>query len=209
GRTGFNYLPVVCAYRLGDIPRMDVEIGFATDFVAQNKVAPFVFAVYQDITQLEILHENNGCAVIDNVLQPLFTVAQCLFGVPALLLGAERRDAIGQVAGQFRVLLNSALIEHIRLSGIKAEAAKPLSVSNQRERNARSIAARGGLSAPRSQNRVGPSVFDPTRFASPEGDAGRTPTPLCLFTPGNPGVFQVIDAVSRFCHRANRLFGVV
>ena len=188
---------------------MNIEVGFTADLVARNKMAPFIFAVNQYITEFEILHENDGCGVVHDVLQSLFAITQRLLGPLALLLRAERCNAIRQVVRQVRVLLNGALIKGIGLFGIKTKTANTFSVSDQRKRNARSITARNCGGSPRSQAGFGSDVFDPAGFAGSEGDARRTPASCRFFAPGNSGIFQVIESVSRLCHRANSFFKVV
>src|SRR5271165_7109325 len=176
--------------------RMNIEVGLTPDLVARNKMAPFIFAVNQYITEFEILYENDGCSVVHDVLQSLFAITQRLLGPLALFLGAERCNAIRQVVRQFRVLLNGVLIKGIGLFGIKTKTANTFSISDQRERNARSITARNCGGSPRSQTGFGSDVFDPAGFARSEGDARRTPASGRFFAPGNSSIFQVIESGS-------------
>ena len=100
GRAAFDHLPIVRPHSLGNIMRMNIEVGFTADLVARNKMAPFIFAINQYITEFEILHENDGCGVVHDVLQSLFAITQRLLGPLALLLRAERCNAIRQVVRQ-------------------------------------------------------------------------------------------------------------
>ena len=55
---------------------MNVEIALPVDFIALDTKSPFILAIDQDVAQFEILDENDGCGVIQNVLQPLFACAK-------------------------------------------------------------------------------------------------------------------------------------
>src|SRR5262249_19781779 len=63
-RACFDHLAVVRAHRLRNIPGMYIEVGFTANLIALNMMAPFVFPVYQQITEFEILHKNDGRGVV-------------------------------------------------------------------------------------------------------------------------------------------------
>jgi len=52
--------------------RVAEPVGFAADLVALNLMQAFKFAVDQNVTEFEILDENDRGAVVDYILQPLF-----------------------------------------------------------------------------------------------------------------------------------------
>jgi hypothetical protein len=60
---------------------MKVEVGFAADLIALHLKAAFVFAVDQNVTKVEVLDENDGCGVVDDILQALFAYTKRFFGV--------------------------------------------------------------------------------------------------------------------------------
>src|SRR5258708_37066852 len=63
--------------------RMNIKVGFPADLVAPHLMAPFIFTIHQNVAQVEILNEDDGSSVIQNILQPLFACAKCLFCPPA------------------------------------------------------------------------------------------------------------------------------
>ena len=77
-RARFDHVPIIGPQSFGDIARMNVEIALPVDFIALDTKSPFILAIDQDVAQFEILDENDGCGVIQNVLQPLFACAKRL-----------------------------------------------------------------------------------------------------------------------------------
>src|ERR1700677_2574556 len=122
---------------------------------------------------------------------------------------SERGHAMSQVVRQTRILLDCALVKSVGFTRVQSQVAHPFSVSHQRKRHARSITASDGFVAPRCKGRVGTIVFDPIRFAGPEGDPRRTSPSFGVFTPGNPGFFQVVEARPGHGYRTHRLFSIV
>src|SRR5260370_35985197 len=45
--AGLNHLPIIRAYRLSDIMRMDIEVGFSADLIALHPMAAFLFSSNQ------------------------------------------------------------------------------------------------------------------------------------------------------------------
>ena len=62
--------------------RKNVKVGFPADLVALYLMTPFIFAIHQNVAQVEILNEDDGSSVIQNILQPLFAYAKGLFCPP-------------------------------------------------------------------------------------------------------------------------------
>src|ERR1700747_3329889 len=70
---------------------MNVEIGFAPDFVTSNVKEAFIFAVNQKVAQLEVFNENECGCVIHNIHQTPLARAKRLFG--PLTFGNIAHDA--------------------------------------------------------------------------------------------------------------------
>src|SRR5215831_16924574 len=78
-RARVDDLPIVCTHRFGDIARMNVIVGLPANLITLNLKSAFIFAVNQNVAKFEILHGHDGSAVIQNILQSLFTRAKRLF----------------------------------------------------------------------------------------------------------------------------------
>jgi hypothetical protein len=76
-------MPVICSDGFGDLMRENVKVGFPANLVTPHLVAAFVFAVHENVPKFEVLHENDGSRIIQNILPPLFTCPKCLFGPSA------------------------------------------------------------------------------------------------------------------------------
>jgi len=79
GRARFDHMAIVRPYCFGNIVRMNVKVRFPADLVAPHLMAAFIFAIHQNVAEIEILNENDGRRVIQNILQPLVASAKCLF----------------------------------------------------------------------------------------------------------------------------------
>ena len=79
GRARFDHISIIGPQSFGDIARMNVEIALPVDFIALDVKSAFILAIDQDVAQFEILDENDGCGVIQNILQALFACAKRLF----------------------------------------------------------------------------------------------------------------------------------
>src|SRR5919109_1392787 len=129
-------------------------------------------------------------------------------------MAAERRHGIGHGRRQTRITFDRILIKGVALPGVQIEravkihCAPRLAISDQRNGKARSIAACEGGDSPRRKPRIRPDIIDPTSFAGPNRNAGWTLTCFRL-SPGDLDALQVIETVSRPCHRANGLLDIV
>src|SRR5918996_4441110 len=129
-------------------------------------------------------------------------------------MATERGQGISQGSRQTRIIFNRALIKGVALSGVKIERAAKihcaarLASGDQRNCNARNVAAREGGDSPRRKFQIRPDIIDPTSFAGPNRDAGWTLTCFRL-SPGDLDALQVIEAVSRPYHRPNGLLDIV
>ena len=79
GRACFDYPQIVHTHRFGDATRINIIIGFPMDLVAPNAKLMFIFAISEYVAKVEILDGYDGSAVIQNILQSLFTRAKRLF----------------------------------------------------------------------------------------------------------------------------------
>src|SRR5919109_3229747 len=129
-------------------------------------------------------------------------------------MAAERRHGIGHGRRQTRITFDRILIKGVALPGVQIEravkihCAPRLAIRDQRNRNARSVAACEGGDSPRRKPRIRPDIIDPTSFAGPNRNVGWTLTCFRL-SPGDLDALQVIEAVSRPCHRPNGLLDIV
>src|SRR2546429_1333032 len=115
---------------------------------------------------------------------------------------------------QTGIVLDRALIEDVALCGVKSErAAKvhgaPLfALGDQRNCNARNVAACEGDDSPGRKPRICPDIINPRSFAGPSGNARWTLTDFHL-SPGSLDALQVIEAGSGLGHRPNGLLGII
>jgi hypothetical protein len=79
GRARFDHLPIVRTHRFRDNARKNVIVGLPANLITLNLKSAFIFAVNQNVAKFEILHGYDGSAVIQNILQSLFTRAKRLF----------------------------------------------------------------------------------------------------------------------------------
>jgi hypothetical protein len=82
--AGFDHLSVVRANRFGDIMGQNIEVGFTADLVPPNLMQALKLAVDQEVTQFEILDENDRRGAVDDILQPLLAGAQRILGLPSI-----------------------------------------------------------------------------------------------------------------------------
>jgi hypothetical protein len=80
GRACFDHMPIICPYGFGNLRRMNVKVGFPANLVTLHLVAAFVFAVHENVAKFEVLDENDGCRVVQNILPSLFAGPKRLFG---------------------------------------------------------------------------------------------------------------------------------
>src|SRR5438552_6574959 len=129
-------------------------------------------------------------------------------------MAAERRDRIYDGRRHSGIVFDRALIKRVALRGVETERATKihcaplLAMGDQRNCNARSVAACEGGDSPRRTPRICPDIIDPTHFAGPSRNAGWTLTGLHL-SPGSLDALQVIEAGSRPGHRPNGLLGII
>src|SRR6266851_3551596 len=124
-------------------------------------------------------------------------------------MAAERRHGIGHGRRQTGIIFDRVLIKSVALRGVQIERAMKIhgaprrAIRDQRHGNARGVAVCEGGASPRSKPRIRPDIIDPTRFAGPNRHAG---WPLTCFrlAPGHLDALQVIETVSRLCHRPPR-----
>src|SRR5882724_250497 len=127
---------------------------------------------------------------------------------------AERRHGICHERRQTGIVFDRALIKGIALRGVKIERATKihcaprLAMGDQRNCNARSVAAREGGDSPRRRPRIRPDIIDPASVAGPSRNADWTLTVFQL-SPGSPDALQVVEAVSRLGHRPNGFLGII
>src|SRR5437870_11362827 len=130
-------------------------------------------------------------------------------------MAAERRHGICHGRRQPGIVLDRALVEGVALRGVKIERATKIhraplfAMGDQRNCNARSVAACEGGDSPRRKPRIRPDIIDPTGFAGPNRNASWTLTCFHLVSPGNLDLLQVIETVSRLRHRPNSLLGII
>src|SRR5918996_658750 len=130
-------------------------------------------------------------------------------------MATERGQGISQGSRQTRIIFNRALIKGVALSGVKIERAAKihcaarLASGDQRNCNARNVAAREGGDSPRRKFQIRPDIIDPASFAGPNRNAGWTLTCFRLLSPGNLDALQVIATVSRLSHRPNSPVGII
>ena len=79
GRARIDDLPIVRTHRFGDIARKNVIVGLPANLITLNLKSAFIFAVNQNVAKFEILYGYDRSAVIQNILQSLFTRAKRLF----------------------------------------------------------------------------------------------------------------------------------
>src|SRR5438132_11479359 len=97
-------------------------------------------------------------------------------------MAAERRHGIRYGRRQTGIVFDRALIKGVALRGVKIERATKihcaprLATGDQRNCNARRVAAFEGGDSPRRTSRIRPDIIDPTSFAGPRRDAGWTLT---------------------------------
>src|SRR5882724_9503358 len=112
-------------------------------------------------------------------------------------------------------MLDRALIKGVVLRRVKIERATkihcalPLAIRDQRNCKARSVAMCEGSHSPWRKPRIRPDIIDPVSLAGPNRNAERTLTCFCLLSPGNLDALQIIETISRLCHRPNRFPGII
>src|ERR1700742_1984261 len=82
----FNHLQIADAHFFREIRRVNVEVGLATDLLALDIILAFILAINQEVMIMEILDENDGGGVVDNILQSFFAGGQGGFGLPAVVV---------------------------------------------------------------------------------------------------------------------------
>src|SRR5882724_56556 len=129
-------------------------------------------------------------------------------------MAAERRHGICHGRRQTSIIFDRVLIKGVALRGVQIERAMKihcaprLAISDQRNGDARSVAACEGGDSPRRKPRIRPDIIDPTSFAGPNCNAGWTLTCFRL-SPRDLDALQVIETVSRPCHRPNGLLDII
>src|SRR2546426_12223381 len=129
-------------------------------------------------------------------------------------MAAERRHGICHGRRQPGIVLDRALVEGVALRGVKIERATKIhraplfAMGDQRNCNARRVAACEGGDSPRRKPRIRPDIIDPTSFAGPSRNAGWTLTGFHL-SPGSLDALQVVEAGSRLGHWPNGLLGII
>src|SRR5437879_13111317 len=90
----------------------------------------------------------------------------------------------------------------------KTPSPPPLARGDQRNGNARSIAAGEGGGPPQRKPRIRPDISDAARFARPSGHAGWT-LPGFHFSPGRLDALQVREAGLHLDQRPHRLDSII
>src|SRR5207244_1280017 len=112
------------------------------------------------------------------------------------------------------IVFDCVLIKGVALRGVKIERATKIhralrrAIGDQRNCNARCVGAFEGGDSPSRKPRIRPNVIDTTSFTGPNRNARWTLTCFRL-SPGNLDARQVIQTISRLCHRPNSLLGII
>lgn len=75
-RARFDHITVVGPERFGNVMGINVKVGLAADLVTLNTKSTLVLVVNQYVSKFEILDEDDGRGVIQNILQAPFAGAK-------------------------------------------------------------------------------------------------------------------------------------
>src|SRR6516165_9965759 len=63
---------------------MNVKVGFPTDLLSSDMMPTLIFPVHQQVAKFQVFDENDRGRLVDDILQPLFALAQSFFRQLAL-----------------------------------------------------------------------------------------------------------------------------
>jgi hypothetical protein len=162
----------------------------------------------QQFVRARVEHPEDLTDVLGELAESFLARAQRLLGPGVLHAGAQGEDAVREVVGQLRQVGDFLGVEHADVGRIDRQGAKDARAIAQRERQARSVAARSRLCLPWRGRRIGEHFRTDDRSSGPDGESRRSGT-LSGVVPPHVDAFEIARLNAGIANRSHLLLVVV